>query len=415
MSAVALGVGRGSPMVSNSADWLLRDEFISDLAAGSVNGTAAEPGPGTRVASVINGGTIRITGGKLALKGGNSSFSDALFSYENALTRTTGRVLIFLGVQLTTAGPYGSIGVHGVVGGVSNPNSGWYLPDGGPAVRFRAHNAADVGGVGTFNIACVLRALGGFYFDYSNGYWLIHWIGASGNVASLYVITCEYMQAERTIDAIRVPDTLWCPTPLASDGFGSAFGTTDGLGHAEGVAGGIGDGGSGKTWSNGGSTWSVSGGKAINTTPSGLSQQMSVAQMSTADVFASVALTRAAGEVGLALSMDSASSPANGVLVYLDGTNCKIDKIVGGSVSNVRTTAVTYSAGARLVVRKIGTEYRVYYNNAPVGAANTISDAGIVNNTLHGLFSTNASNTLDDFVCYATGTGGEYAELNKWS
>ena len=68
-----------------------------------------------------------------------------------------------------------------------------------------------------------------------------------------------------TTNGIRVPVAKWLPTPLLSDGFGSAFGTSDGLGHAEGVAGGIGAGGSGVTLSNAGGTWSVSGGKAINT------------------------------------------------------------------------------------------------------------------------------------------------------
>ena len=35
-------------MTGEQISWLLRDEFSTDLAAGSVNGTAAEPGPGTR-------------------------------------------------------------------------------------------------------------------------------------------------------------------------------------------------------------------------------------------------------------------------------------------------------------------------------------------------------------------------------
>lgn len=44
-----------------------------------------------------------------------------------------------------------------------------------------------------------------------------------------------------------------------------AYGVSDGTGHLEGVAGGIGAGGAGVTFSNVGSTWSVSAGKAINT------------------------------------------------------------------------------------------------------------------------------------------------------
>ena len=401
MSAVALGVGRGSPMVSNSADWLLRDEFISDLAAGSVNGTAAEPGPGTR--------TVTDTYTKLQISAGYLDFISSTAVNDDpqyqlvpasSIVRAAGRLVLFDVVATSN-------NFWVMVGGERY----WFFD----ALRINSPSGVNLGANLTAIYGIMARAEGSFFVTKASGsQWVLRWITYISTTTPLVPLIGQYSSTSN-VGFVRVPAALWLPTPVASDGFGSAFGTTDGLGHAEGIAGGLGSGGNGKTWSNVGGTWSVSGGKAINTTPSGLSQQMSVAQMSTADVFASAALTRADGAVGLALSMDSSSNPANGVLVYLDGTNCKIDKIVGGSTSNVRTTAVTYSAGARLVVRKTGTEYRVYYNDALVGAANTISDAGIANNTLHGLFSTNASNTLDDFVCYATGTGGEYAELDKWS
>ena len=47
--------------------YLLRDEFTSALAAGSVNGTAAEPGPGTRAVTDANS-KLSITGGALSRK-----------------------------------------------------------------------------------------------------------------------------------------------------------------------------------------------------------------------------------------------------------------------------------------------------------------------------------------------------------
>lgn len=401
MSGVALGIGRGSKMVSNSADWLLRDEFITDLAAGSVNGTAAEPGPGTR--TVTDTYTkLQISAGYLDFISGTAVNDDPSYTLVPAtpIVRAPGRFALF---------------------DVKNDSNNFWVQFGGERfwlydfLRINSPSGTNIGSLNALVYAIASRAAGSFFLTKGvSSEWRLRWITNSGTTTPLVTYISQY-NTFNDVSFVRVPDVLWLPVPLASDGFGSVFGTTDGLGHAEGIAGGIGAGGSGLTWSNAGSTWSVSGGKAINTAPSELSQQMSVAQMSTADVFASAALTRAAGEVGLALSMDSASSPANGVLVYLDGTNCKIDKIVGGSVSNVRTTAVTYSAGARLVVTKTGTEYRVYYNDQLVGTANTISDAGIVNNTLHGLFSTDASNTLDDFTCYATGSGGEYAELDKWS
>lgn len=144
-----------------------------------------------------------------------------------------------------------------------------------------------------------------------------------------------------------------------------------------------------------------------------LSQLISLHTSSTADVFAGIDLVVTAGtQAGLALNWDSSSSPANGVVAYHDGTNCKLEKCVAGVWTTVLSVASTYSAGMRLIVSKIGTAYRVYTitgGTATLVGSATISDAGIVSNTKHGLFSTDSSNTLDNYTCYASGTGGEYA------
>ena len=71
-----------------------------------------------------------------------------------------------------------------------------------------------------------------------------------------------------------------------------------------------------------------------------------------------------------------------------------------------------FSANAELRVIKDGTTYRLYYNDTLIGTA-TISDASIINNTRHGLFSTDVKNTLDNFTLYARGTGNEYNILNQ--
>ncbi|MGA2159851.1 MAG: hypothetical protein ABSG90_11620 [Dehalococcoidia bacterium] len=80
------------------------------------------------------------------------------------------------------------------------------------------------------------------------------------------------------------------------------------------------------------------------------------------------------------------------------------------------TAAATYSAGATIVVRSIGTSYYLFYNNAYVGSG-TISDAGVRSGTACGLYTdTITSNTFDNFVTYASGTGEEYeSALNPWS
>ena len=137
-----------------------------------------------------------------------------------------------------------------------------------------------------------------------------------------------------------------------------------------------------------------------------LSDLLSLHPSSTPDVFAGIDITVIAGtQVGLALNWDSSSNPQNGVLVYFDGTNCKIDKCVAGVWTNVLSSAATVS---RLIVGKIASSYRVYTPTALIGSV-TIADAGIVNNTLHGLFSTYEGNTVDNWTVYASGSSGEYA------
>jgi len=121
----------------------------------------------------------------------------------------------------------------------------------------------------------------------------------------------------------------------------------------------------------------------------------------------------------LTLSELFSATPANFLLAYLHKANTTtsiyLDKCVAGVYTNLITATVTYSAGARLVVVKDGTAVRVYYAEALVGTQATVSDAGITNNTLHGIFSTSSSNSLDNFVLWSRGTGGEYdASFNPY-
>jgi len=150
----------------------------------------------------------------------------------------------------------------------------------------------------------------------------------------------------------------------------------------------------------------------ISVKPLTLSSLFSTVSTSDSDVMADANVTLTSGtQAGLVLNLDSTSNPQNFVIAYHDGTNVKLEKSVAGVYTTVQTTAVTYSAGAQLRVIKDGTKYRVYYNNTLVGAELTISDAGIISNTKHGLFSTYSGNTFDNFSLFARGTGGEYTDI----
>lgn len=416
MSSGFLGGGIGPSAIKKSGlKWLLRDEFTTDRAAGAVNGTAAEPGPGTRTTQETDG-QWTISSGALTFTAQSSpAWGDLDLLYSGGITRTAGRMLI-MRLNLSTVSNFAAGWNRDTdfTGPTSDVDAGVDISANIITVRHLNQGTTAIGAFTAstnHNLVIILRATGAFYLLDK----ILIWRNEINNTATIYPFISNYASAG-TIDFLRIPDALWLPTPLLSAGFGGTFGTTDGLGHAEGIAGGIGAGGGGVTLSNAGGTWANSGGKAVNTTPSGLVQQISVASIGVADVMAGADVVRALStQVGLALNWDSSSSPANGVLVYSDGAgNIKVDKYVSGSASNVSTTAYTYSAGARLVVHKSGTSYRTYYGNALV-KVDTIADAGIVSNTLHGIFSTDAANTLDNLTIYATGSNGEYAELDRYS
>jgi hypothetical protein len=153
----------------------------------------------------------------------------------------------------------------------------------------------------------------------------------------------------------------------------------------------------------------------ISLKPLTLSELVNTVQTSTQDVIATInnpTLQNTGVWEGVALNVDSATNPQNMVIGITNSYKATLTKMVNGVWTDVISGDIKWVSNAELRVIKDGTTYRLYYNNALVGTA-TISDASIINNTRHGLFSTDAVNTLDNFTLYARGTGGEYNILNN--
>lgn len=131
-----------------------------------------------------------------------------------------------------------------------------------------------------------------------------------------------------------------------------------------------------------------------------LSSLISAKLYAHADIDISAAVTRTAGtQAGIAGRVDDPANPANFLIAYLDGAgNVKVDKCVAGTYTNVISGAVTYGASKLLRLRCSGTSVSVFYDGTQVGTTQTVSDAGIVNNLYHGLFSTYASNSFASYT-----------------
>lgn len=113
----------------------------------------------------------------------------------------------------------------------------------------------------------------------------------------------------------------------------------------------------------------------------------------------SIPLTVSKGtQAGIIICLDNKDTPANLILAYHDGTNARLLKCVGGTYTSLINTAATYGAGQILRVVKSGTSVSLYYNGTQIGATQTVSDAGVIGNTRHGMFTTYSGNSIASFT-----------------
>jgi hypothetical protein len=244
-------------------DFLLRDDFGNvDLAAGAVNGTLATDGHSVRTVTDTEG-HLSVAGGKLVINGGKTTpaYGDPAVWYP-AVTRKAGMMLLerLTPINAKTAQPLGL----DTVPTVSAPNSYITAPSG--AVMSALNYVQTLIGANytvgqPIYLAMIVRASGYMWLVSTGNGWRLMRCANTGTEPSLYP-TCSGYDQSFTVNTLRIPQRLWLPAPLLSDGF-SVQGVTDGLGHPEGVAGGLGSGGGGIAWH--GPTWSVSGGVLKNT------------------------------------------------------------------------------------------------------------------------------------------------------
>lgn len=395
----------GDSSVAAAIVYLARDDFMTDRAAGAIDGTAAEPGPGTRTVTDASS-KITISADMLRVATGAADGSGLWLP---ALTRSPGLLCVFsINIQSDVVYiGFDSDQSGAVVAAIAFFGGDLYsIAEAIPFTVGAYANATD------YKFTVVLRANGAYLFVKGGAFaqqTLLRAADANSGSPVYPGISVDTTGA-LTIDAMHVPAALWLPEPLASDGFASAFGSTDGLGHAEGVVGGLGSGGAGVAWTQRAGTWTVAGGKASAATLAG-GIAIATVPTTTADVIVEVKLTRSAGLGGVVLRY----ADGNNYLYFShDGTNLALKQVLAGVTTTLVTLAIVFAGGEALRCDLSGTDARIYYLGQFRGSTASINAA--LTGTAHGLYvtSTTANLTLDDFVVMARGSGGEYAVLDTY-
>jgi lysophospholipase L1-like esterase len=383
--------------------YLLRDDFTVNVAAGSLNGTLATPGPGIR--SVVDTESkMSISGGELTFAGRASpGWGDPRINYP-VQARVAGKMLFnrSKSVAYYTFGygsnplgqPYqGAINFDASAFWMANENSA------GPFIYYPI-----IGKI--YSTVLIQRAAGMFFFVYDAVPRLYHH-SQTYNGASLYPSIATYNGTVHH-KTIRIPVNRWLPMPLISDGFSAA--TSDGLGHPEGVTGGIGAGGNGAIWTDALGTFAAAGGVLTCSALSG-GVGLRITTLPTSHVIASAKVYRTAGVAGLIFHYIDANNFSR---VVLDGTNMVYSQVVAGVSTDIATVAVTYVDGAVLMVICDSGYIRFKYNGVVVSSNFIYPYEYNMPGKSFGFYTTDTGNTWDDYQVYACGNEGQYTNLFKY-
>ncbi len=256
-----------------AAGYLMEDEFTTARGAGSVNGTACEPSPGTRTVTDSNS-RISIAGGVLVCAGGAAALAwgDPRVTF-GSYVWAGGRMVIAKFVP--TSGNW----AIGFGNGSGATPTGVFFKIAGTSLQVLANAAVNgtavtVGTVTmgqTYYIAIDERTAGAFWFikggtEYAA--WTEIWSSIVYSTTPSYPGFWNY-DGVFTLDDIQIHSRIWNPQPRVSDSMAGANGTalsahpSDGLGHAEA------NGGGGLTWLHDAGCWAIQGNAAVGTPTAG--------------------------------------------------------------------------------------------------------------------------------------------------
>jgi hypothetical protein len=454
-----------NPQFTPGVTYLLRDEFYTARAAGSVHGTPAEPGPGTRTV-VDTGSDLLITAGALTLTGGTGAYGDPGLWLDTAVARATG-LACSVRFQKDAVTQHIRFGLD--TDKLTSPNLGAYISTlnlFAPANELTLSvYCSGITAATWYTVALILRPNGCFTIvkggtQFPN--WTLIWVSEDGNNASFYPCISNY-ETESLIDHIRLAqlgppwNALYGNAKIIAT-FTAVNGTAiSSLTNEVGAQ-----------WKHDAGIWDVQGnaargnptqgaelatgnlvvgtwyiitatevnhfytGCAINdtfraTAPTALDANNKVKPLTLSELFATVPysaisdlicyanLTVTAGtQAGVVICLDDEGAPANFLIAYHNGTNAVLEKCVAGTYTTLVSVAAAYVADKTIAVIKHGTSVTLYYNYVLIGTTQTVSDAGIISNTKHGIFSTYVDNRIDYFRVFPRHlAGAALAAINR--
>ncbi len=424
---MTLGIGIGLSHVfgpSKTELYLLRDLFSDTRAAGSVDGTAATPGPGTRV--VVDTNSVISVGSGVVTVNGTPAANDHL-TYA-LVERLAGRLGLIRFIDRSSwAAGASRFGFDAALGGSLDIGA-----DAGTPTVFRIKDGVSV--IDTVNIsaspnpcdfAFVMRATGGFLFYNDDGDgWILAWIYDAENADQYFKVAHQATAVNYTFDNMRIPLALWLPTPIVSDGFADINGaslddhSSDGLGHAEGVAGGLGSGGDGFDWTERNGTWDIQSNAANAAVPNpGAPGAIATVSASISDVIIDCTVTIGAGGNFASILLRYSDNDNLWWISANDADNeIQIYERNAGSDTKRASTAVTVPTGSPVTLRVIADAQNI---DGYLDGGNLVSyGSAALNETaqIHGIQTKNAAGTytFDNFVIYPRGTDEEYSALNAF-
>jgi len=401
--------------------WLLRDEFTDERAAGSVDGTPATPGSGTRTVAADTASAISIGSGSLNIDGGADDWTGTKVGLADGIAVAAGRVVLWHLQQHES---------RSCVFGLFDATSfSWATA---AEAIYRASNG-DVGigydssdkygSLGAFLDASTTKMRGmaivlgddRVYWiarDTPSSVWKLYWMTAFALDSPLYWGSITYHNAsDNEVPFVRVPDALWLPTPLAYDTFTRANGA---VGSSEAI-GPDGQTVAARTYTTQSGTWAINT-NALEATAAGILTLPSLH----ADVLFKAKLTLPA----------SGTDPAGIIVRWTNSNNYWYVKVTPGTAGNdlelielddgsptVRGSAdVDWSPNGEyfFAVMTDGQTIDVFWDDTR--EIHYTSAALNETATIYGLRDEANSNFIfDDLVIFPRGTSGEYSRLNRWS